>query len=118
MDLEGNPRACGGGADMGAYELCEGVPVRFLRGNPNGDVAVDLADVIFCVEYLFQGGPGRLCLKALDANDDGILDVSDPIALLGYLFLGQREPPPPFESCGIDPTADELTCESYGPCGR
>ena len=28
-----------------------------------------------------------------DANDDGQLDISDPVAVLGYLFLGLDEPP-------------------------
>jgi hypothetical protein len=28
-----------------------------------------------------------------DANGDGVLDISDPLRILGYLFLGDPEPP-------------------------
>jgi ELWxxDGT repeat protein len=38
-----------------------------------------------------------------DANGDGRRDVSDAIAILGCLFLGQACPP---ESCGIDVNSD------------
>ena len=41
-------------------------------------------------------------------NDSGRVDLSDGVYLLGHLFLGGPEPPPPFADPGIDPTPDEL----------
>ena len=55
------------------------------------------------------------CRKAADTNDDGKLNIIDPLALLLHVFRG-RVIPPPFAACGLDPTADSLDCESCGPC--
>jgi hypothetical protein len=40
-------------------------------------------------------------------DDDGELLVTDPIALLGFLFRGGAAPPEPFEAPGVDPTPDD-----------
>jgi hypothetical protein len=53
----------------------------------------------------------------VDTNDDGSLDLSDAVNLLGYLFLAGEKPPPPFESCGPDATPDDLGCVEFTPCG-
>jgi len=53
---------------------------------------------------------------AADANDDGELDIADPIAILGHLFLGAGDLPPPSAACGIDRTPDGLDCPSFEPC--
>ncbi|HZN56792.1 MAG TPA: hypothetical protein VFD71_01865, partial [Planctomycetota bacterium] len=61
---------------------------------------------------LFNGGEAPGCPDAADSNDDGRVDIGDPIALLGYLFLGTKAPPAPGPTtCGEDPTEDTL-----GPC--
>jgi len=89
----------------------------YLRGNANGDAEIDLSDAICALDYLFNStgsacsSPG--CLDALDSNDDGETDISDPVSLLAFLFQGGTEPPAPgTTSCGPDPTADLLSCES------
>ena len=39
------------------------------------------------------------------------------IGLLGYLFSAGAPPPPPFATCGFDPTdGDNLECSTYAPC--
>ena len=49
-----------------------------------------------------------------DADDSGVLDQSDAVATLTYLFLGGVEiPAPGADACGPDPTPDDLGCESY-----
>ena len=87
-----------------------------VRGDANGDGTVDLSDAIHSWGYLFTGSAELLCLKAADANDDGELDISDGLRTLGYLFQGEGPLSEPFPTCGFDPTADDLTCESYPPC--
>ena len=62
-------------------------------------------------EFLFNGAERPGCLDALDTNDDGRINVSDPIATLMFLFLGGSPPPEPFEEPGFDPTDDALGCE-------
>ena len=46
-------------------------------------------------------------------NDDGTVDISDPLHLLSGIFLGGILPPRPgIRNCGTDPTADDLPpCE-------
>ena len=62
---------------------------------------------------LFLGGGEIGCQDASDANDDGTVDISDTVAILGVLFLGQGIIPlPGMNECGVDPTQDELGCET------
>ena len=58
----------------------------------------------------FLGIGEILCNDAADSNDDGQIDISDPVHTLGALFLGTAEIPAP-TVCGLDPTDDTLTCE-------
>jgi hypothetical protein len=44
-------------------------------------------------------------------NDDGTLNISDPITLLLHLFVGGGPLPAPAD-CGPDPTSDSLGCTS------
>ena len=55
-------------------------------------------------------------LRRGDANDDGALDISDPVTALGYLFLGGAPPPAQSSDCGHDPTEDDLSCTQYAAC--
>jgi hypothetical protein len=87
-----------------------GSPGLFARGNANGDVQTDLSDAVFALLHLFGGIVDAPCMKALDANDDGDVNVSDPIFLLDYLFRDGAGLPAPLQ-CGSDPTSDTLTCE-------
>jgi hypothetical protein len=82
----------------------------FIRGDSNGDAAVDVGDARHVLGYLFQGQESPTCLDAADANDDGRLSVTDPIAILGSLFLGSGRLPEPHGPAGEDPTPDALGC--------
>ena len=44
---------------------------------------------------------------AADADDDGVLDISDPIRTLQFLFLGGPPLPGPSKPGGQDPTPDD-----------
>lgn len=93
--------------------------ISFVRGDPNADGDVDLSDAVIVLGFLFLEEPKELlCPKSADCNDDGVADVSDSIHLLGFLFLGTEPPVHPFRQCGSDLTDNELSCESYAPCGR
>lgn len=84
----------------------------FRRGHTNDDGRLDISDPIALLGHLFLGGEIAPCPDAADANDDGRVDLSDAIHALGHLFLGGPPPPAPGpDSCGPDPTEDDL-----GPC--
>lgn len=81
----------------------------FVRGDANGDTTLNVADGVFILAYLFSMGPAD-CLDAIDVNDDGQANIADAVALLNYLFSMGPNPPAPFPTAGIDPTADGLNC--------
>lgn len=84
----------------------------FVRGDANGDGAVDLSDAVRILETQFAGSTAPICEVAADANDDGALQgIPDAIALLSHLFVpGAPAPPHPFPECGLDVTIDPLPC--------
>ena len=66
--------------------------------------------------FLFVGAPMNDCLDAADVNDDGRVDISDPVRLPGFLFLGSERPPDPLSACEVDSTGDELDCRTFRAC--
>jgi len=64
----------------------------FIVGDANGDGVIDIADVVYLINYLFTDGPPPDPLEAGDANCDGVVDIADVIYLINYLFI---DGPPP-----------------------
>ncbi len=91
----------------------------FLRGTASpGDAAIDIADPIFILQYLFAAGPEPGCMDAADPNDSGQVDIADAIYLLTFLFGRGAPPAPPYPACGSDQTNDALGCATPAGCGR
>lgn len=95
---------------------CEAGAALFARGDCNADTSFDVADAITMLAVLF---PGQVpitisCEDSCDCNDDGMLDVADAICILAGIFGAPAVPPrSPHPSCGVDPSADGLGCDSY-----
>ena len=100
--------------DQGYECLQEQPEITFRRGDANCDSAIDIADAVSILGYLFGGGSAK-CLDALDANDDGNVDIADAVYVLSFLFAGGAPMPPPFPDLGTDPTEDNLDCAEQ--CG-
>jgi hypothetical protein len=62
----------------------------FLCGDANGIAPVNVADVIYLINYLFKGGPAPL--DVCDVNLDGKTNVTDVIYLINWLFKGGPNP--------------------------
>ncbi len=88
----------------------------FRRGDSNTDGAVNLSDAVSTLTYLFLSGDRPTCLDASDADDDGVVNLTDAVYTLNALFNGGPALPPPGLECGVDPSADELGCDSYPGC--
>ncbi|MBN1420087.1 MAG: VCBS repeat-containing protein [Planctomycetes bacterium] len=88
----------------------------FLRGDPNGDGRVDIADIVWLLSQLFRGGRASTCEDAADANDDGRVNLSDVLFIAHYVFLEGPRPAEPFPACGLDGTTDPIGCSSYRSC--
>jgi hypothetical protein len=93
--------------DGAAAEPLEGT---FLRGDANKDDRVNVTDMNAILKVLFHAEPAPVCEDRLDANDDGIVDLSDSLYIGNALFLRGRGIPEPYPSEGADPTGDELPC--------
>jgi hypothetical protein len=90
----------------GIPDECRRPPGGQVPGDLNQDGKLDLTDAIGLAGVLFGAGgggpwpcegasaldPGPANLRLADSNGDGALDISDPIAVLSYLFLGAVPP--------------------------
>jgi len=83
---------------------------KFIRGDVNLDGRIQLSDAVLVLHYLF-GRTTLPCLDAADYDDNGKLQITDPIGILLWLFSGGKPPVPPRGEPGPDPTPDNLTCE-------
>lgn len=88
---------------------------NFIRGDANGDGDTNfyVGDVVAITEYLFAGCATVVCEDGADANDDGIINISDVITNLNNGITSSLLPAP-FPVCGPDPTPDALGCAA--PC--
>ena len=88
----------------------------FQRSDANADGDVNIGDGISILSFLFADGRRPTCMKSADVNDSGAVNLADASFLFESLFGRGPMPPAPFRACGVDPTADELSCKSYEPC--
>lgn len=64
----------------------------WLAGDVTGDQVVDLADVIFLINYLYRFGPAPDPPERGDVTQDGELTIADVIYLINYLYKGGPAP--------------------------
>lgn len=90
---------------------------EFIRGDVDGDTAVQLPDAIAILDYLFNSG-SVTCLDALDVNDNDAITITDAFHILCSLFCVPAGPAPeaPYPACGSDPTLDAIACDSFASC--
>lgn len=68
---------------------------RFMpdhTGDANSDGAVDLADVVFLINYLYKEGGAPDPLRLGDPSADCSVDLADVIYLINYLYRSGPEP--------------------------
>jgi hypothetical protein len=83
---------------------------NFIRGDASGDGRVNVVDMTLSLKMLFQSVALPPCRDRVDADDNGQLNVSDPIFTGASLFQDGPIFPPPYPAAGKDPTADSLPC--------
>lgn len=93
------------------YETANQPLLIFIRGDADNSGEVNLTDAVYTLNQLFRGSDPFFCPDAVDANDDGAIDISDPIKILRALFVDSSGLPAPWPNPGIDPTVDNLTCQ-------
>jgi hypothetical protein len=100
-DAPVDPNAAGQG--RGDYQ------VVFLRGDAFPDHNLNIIDVISMIGHMFQGKP-LSCEDAADFNDDGRLNLEDPLLLIHFLFAPTAGTGGAILQEGADPTPDQLGC--------
>lgn len=84
-----------GGCDV---NITDAIPdaCGYLCGDANGDAAINVADAVYLISYIFKGGPAPEPLCLGDANNDDVDNIADAVYLINYIFKGG---PPPQEAC-------------------
>ncbi|MDH3890132.1 MAG: thrombospondin type 3 repeat-containing protein [candidate division Zixibacteria bacterium] len=81
----------------GQGDACETIDVcTGDRGNINGDMGdiVDIADLVYLVDYMFNGGPPPPVMEEADVDGSTVLDIADLVYLVDYMFSGGPPPVP------------------------
>ena len=67
-----------------------------IRGNVdyNAEDTIDIADLVYLVNYMFNAGPPPQCDEEADLNGDSMIDIADLVYLTNYMFNGGPEPLP------------------------
>jgi hypothetical protein len=65
-----------------------------LRGDVDGSMTFDIADLIYMVDYSFNNGPDPFQIEAADVDCSGTVDIADLIYMADFMF---SDGPPP---CG------------------
>jgi hypothetical protein len=63
-----------------------------MRGDLDGNLSINTADITYLVDYLFYNGPPPLPLETGDVDCQGSINVIDLTYLVEYLFFSG--PPP------------------------
>ncbi len=87
------------------FEFCDGVDTvntpldslyidltTFICGDVNGDLAVNILDIVYLIDYKFKGGPAPEIMESADVNNDGSVNILDIVYLIDYKFKGGPEP--------------------------
>lgn len=68
--------------------------LRYICGDANGDLSINIADAVFLINHIFKGGPAPNPLLAGDANDDTFVNIGDAVYLINRVFKGGPPPCP------------------------
>ena len=64
----------------------------FVAGDANNDEVVNIADVVYLINYLFINGNPPVALPSGDVNCDGAINIADAVYMINYLFIGGSAP--------------------------
>ncbi|MCP4634290.1 MAG: hypothetical protein GY855_15295, partial [candidate division Zixibacteria bacterium] len=73
--------------DDGIGNICD-----YLCGDFDGDLDVNIVDIVFLINYKYKGDAAPYPLDRMDANADTLLDIRDIVYLINYKYKGGPEP--------------------------
>ena len=61
----------------------------YICGDVNNDqLGPDITDIIYTVDYMFDGGPAPTVMNSIDVDGSGLIDVSDLVYFVEFSFDG------------------------------
>jgi hypothetical protein len=78
-------------SEPGVYGAFTTTP-SFIRGDANADGVINVADVVYLVNFLYRGGDPPVPMEAGDCTCEGVVDVGDVVFLINYLYKGGDPP--------------------------
>ncbi|MCK4858305.1 MAG: PD40 domain-containing protein, partial [candidate division Zixibacteria bacterium] len=66
--------------------------MRIVCGDADGDCLVNIADVVYLINYIFGGGPAPVPLATGDVDCDNLVNIADVVYLINYIFGGGPAP--------------------------
>ncbi len=89
--FQGQPNTSGANPDAPA--VCFDIIERpYVKGDADGTGILNVADVVFLIQYIFGGGPAPVPLESGDADCNGFISVPDAVYLILYIFAGGPAP--------------------------
>ncbi|MFH1686657.1 MAG: hypothetical protein ABIE70_03950 [bacterium] len=87
---------------MAAVVVCTfgSVSASISCGDFNGNGNQDVADLVFLVNYMFNGGPPPPYPPTCDCNGSGVIDIADLVCWVQWMFNGGWPPSCPFVVIG------------------
>jgi len=73
-------------------ELTVNAVQLYMCGDANGDEAINVADAVYLINFVFKGGAAPDPMESGDANCDGDINVADGVYIINYVFKGGAEP--------------------------
>ncbi|MFH2057017.1 MAG: S8 family serine peptidase [bacterium] len=64
----------------------------FIAGDANGDGIVNITDVTFIIQYIFNNGMAPDPYESGDADGSGEVNITDAVYLIAYIFGGGSAP--------------------------
>lgn len=88
----------GGDRKFAGYAEVMVIPdtAEYICGDANNDLAINVSDAVYIINYVFIGGNPPNPLAAGDPNCDATCNVSDAVWIINYVFVGGNVP------CDID----------------
>ncbi len=74
--------------DLKEYDISNVVaatPLTSIKGDANGSMSVNVADVVTIVSYLSQQDPQPFIFDAADVNEDGVINILDIVGVINII---------------------------------
>jgi len=83
----------------------------YVCGDADNNGLVNIADAVYLIDYIFNGGSEPIPFQAGDVNNDGLVNISDVVYIIDYIFGGGPAPCEPSEkysAIGEDWTLEQV----------